>query len=126
MSYPYNTIGFLVPAPALNISVRNKHLNKEEHNVLFLIDSGSDYSSMPKGMATKLSLQPHDFVTSMDFDNQPHDEKPLYYADLKFQNFNFDDIQVDEINHNFGLIGRDILNQLKLVLDGQSLTFTIQ
>lgn len=125
-SHPYNGIGFIPPAPALVISLKNKYLDKKEHDVLFLIDTGTDTSCIPKGMATKLGLQAHDFGTARDFDNISHDSKPLYYADFSFDTFTFNDIEVDEIDRSFGLIGRDILNQLKVILDGKGQVFTMQ
>ncbi len=125
-SHQYNNMGFIPPAPALVISLKNKYLNREEQNVLFLIDTGTDASCIPKGMATKLGLQAHDFVTAKDFDNISHGSKPIYHADFHIDTFTFNDVEVDEIDHDFGLIGRDILNQLKVILDGRGLFFTIQ
>jgi hypothetical protein len=112
------------PAPVLRISVRNVYTGQEVNNIFALIDSGADLSTIPKLLATRLHLIPHDFVQSYDYEGKSHGELPVYYLTFSFDTFSFN-VEPTATDADCILIGRDILNQIRLLLDGRSLTFNI-
>lgn len=112
------------PAPVLKISVKNAYTDQEINNIFALIDSGADSSTIPKLLATRLHLIPHDFIQSYDYEGKSHGEVPVYYLTFSFGTFSFD-VEPTGTDADCILIGRDILNQIRLLLDGRNLIFSI-
>jgi len=88
------------------------------------IDTGADLTDIPEALQERLDLL-------------PFSEEPIRYADgrvewkttfltnFSFDGFDFESVEVTSGNRNYVLIGRNILNKLKLICDGKTLTFTI-
>lgn len=126
ISDSYDQENFNPPAAAIRIAINNKYINKSEDDILALIDTGASGSSIPKDLAKRLELQPHDFAEQFDYEDISHGWKPLYYVDLSLGSLSFNNVEVDEKDDNLFIIGRDVLNQTKLVLDGKGLLFTLE
>jgi hypothetical protein len=122
-TYPYDE-NLEPPAPAFRISVRSEFTHREESEIFALIDSGADHSTIPKSLAMTLQLIPHDFRECYDFEGKYHGVVPVYYVTLVFGSFSFN-VESSEVDANELLIGRDVLNQIRLLLDGKNLNFTI-
>jgi len=107
--------------------VRTKIIKPEGRGVKevnALIDSGASLSVIPETIVTKLGLIPQTTVKVKGWDGS-ESEEDAYYVNVIFETNQFDLIKVLATKRNFALIGRDILNQLILLLNGQKEYFEI-
>lgn len=112
------------PGPIVDVRLTNG-----QHTATFeaIIDTGADMTYVPGLEAQRANLQkigeePTEGII-------PGDERtyPLYRAtNLSFEGITLDNHPVVGYEQNYGLIGRDILNQLLAQLDGPAQDFTLQ
>lgn len=115
---------YLPPAPILEVTVSNPHkpevegIPKEAK-----IDSGADMTAIPEDFVDRLGILPAG-ETSMKGYKGGEQTHRTYYVDVSFNGYSFY-VQVVAVKRKNVLIGRNILNQLKLILDGKNLNFDI-
>src|SRR4051812_38265315 len=120
---PYNAI-FDPPAPALDIEVISP-VTGLRHTILAKFDTGADQTVIPEDLAADLSLSIQGQTPAAGFDNVTN----LYFAyliDLIVAGRNFVDLQVIASSNDHILLGRDVLNQLILTLDGPQLQLAVR
>lgn len=120
----YNKTAFSPPAPTALVTLRNPENKLIEKDVLMLIDTGADATLLPKSAVEKLNL-------NLD--------SAIYYETIGFdgtssQNFavNLEMLFLDKnfrgqfllLEQDYGIIGRNILNSLALMLDGKNLSWS--
>ena len=115
---------FVPPAAVLDATVTNPFI-QDRPNVSgrAILDSGAFKSVIPKEWATRIGLLPITEVTARGYDGIEHKE-PACIAEIAFNGHSFE-LEVIMVQRRSVLIGRDILNQLKLTLDGPNLQFEI-
>jgi hypothetical protein len=119
---PYNSV-FDPPAPALTIEVISP-VTGLRRTVLAKFDTGADQTVIPEDLAADLSLSIQGQTPAAGFDNITQ----LYFAyliDLIIAGRNFVDLQVIATSNDHILLGRDVLNDLLITLDGPQLQFAI-
>jgi predicted aspartyl protease len=89
------------------------------------IDTGADLTDIPQVLRERLDLLPFS-EENIRYADGRITLKPTYLANFALDGFNFESVEVTSSNRNYVLIGRNILNQLKLICDGKALTFTIE
>lgn len=124
MFYPYlknKSFGF-TKAPACDVIIS---FNGNDKPLSALIDSGADCTFIPDDIVTSLFLKKK---RNMDIwgITKDVDHKGLYTVTIKFLNLEFPDHPVVSWGKDFVLIGRDIINRYKTILDGPSLQFSIE
>lgn len=123
-THPYDGINFIPPAAALKVDVENKITGQTlDDKVLALIDSGADLTNIPATVAMSLGLQPIDFIEVGDYSGKSHGDKPVYEVRVIIDAISFD-VDAAETEGEF-LIGRDLINNVKLTLDGPRFEFTL-
>lgn len=90
-----------------------------------LIDTGADKTEIPVTIQNRLDLKPHGEATVTYGNNVPI-KKSTYFANVSFNGFNFEFIEVITAVRNFALLGRDVLNKLKVYCDGKNQIFTLE
>lgn len=111
----YNDKDFDPAAPAVlaRVSVGSSSVS----SVLMQLDCGADITCVPKGvMAPSFGLR-YNWVTVADYGGTKR-RKKVYYVDLRFCEETFDNVEVVVVEGHIGLVGRDILNMMKLTLNG--------
>jgi predicted aspartyl protease len=122
--HPYDRVNFNPPAPALVVGVQNAFTGEQlTTNVLALIDSGADGSQIPEEIADSLGLQPVTRIEVVDFAGNSHGMRAVYDVRIIIDSIPFS-VQAAETEGDF-LIGRDLINTIRLVLDGPKLEFTL-
>lgn len=113
------------PAPILEVTVSNPH-NPEVEGIPkeAKIDSGADMTAIPEDFVNALGLLPAG-ETSMKGYKEGEQIHSTYYVDVSLNGYSFPYTKVVAIKRENVLLGRDILNQLKLILDGKNLNFDI-
>ncbi|MFN0121874.1 MAG: retropepsin-like aspartic protease [Blastocatellia bacterium] len=119
----YNNSLFLPPAPVAEITLRHSISGAALPDVLMLIDSGADVTLLPRPFVRLLEIAviPDVRYPLAGFDGHVADYEAVR-ADVIFQGQTFRG-QYLVIDEDWGLLGRDILNHLRLVLDGPALSW---
>lgn len=121
----YDEFSFNPPAPIAIVTLKNLENNIEISNVPMLIDTGADATLIPLAYAEKLNL---DLSNSEFFELEGFDKSVSQSVVVKLQmifegrSFRGDFLT---INQEYGIIGRNILNLLKMEFDGQNLFWKV-
>ena len=121
-SHNYDT-SFEIPALMLDVEVSNLE-SGEKITVRAKIDTGADLTDIPEMLQERLGLLPFSEELIRYADGRLK-WKTTYLANFSLDGFDFEAVEVTSGNRNYALIGRNILNKLKLICDGKNLTFTI-
>jgi hypothetical protein len=101
--------------------------------VKMMIDTGADISIIPKGAVNELEKRlgtrlPYEVQPVVDFNGKESSHK-RYNLTLLIQNSGFkDELLLDfiEIDDKDGILGRDIINNYSIHLDGCNLAWTLK
>ncbi|MGD2091275.1 MAG: retropepsin-like aspartic protease [Candidatus Aminicenantes bacterium] len=127
------------PLPTCEITISTNFASKigkkkeASTKVKMMIDSGADISIIPKGAVNELENRlgtrlPYEFRMVEDFNGKKSSHK-LYNLTLLIQNSGFkDELLLDfiEIDNKDGILGRDVINNYSIHLDGCKLTWTLK
>ncbi len=115
----YEHAGFYPPAPVALVSLESLDTGEEIHDVPMLLDSGADVSLIPTNAVVGLGLQVSGEYELSGFDGSitavPAVELRLRLRDLAFKG------RFLVLDHEWGVLGRNILNSISLSLDGPRL-----
>ncbi|MEO0264955.1 MAG: hypothetical protein ABIM17_06915 [candidate division WOR-3 bacterium] len=111
------------PAPVVRLTVY-KPFSKESITGIGKIDTGADITVIPNKWVRGLSLIPASVVWVRGYDSRLR-EAYTYYVKIEFQGFKFPLVEILSSNRQDALIGRDILNKLKVELNGKKLDFKL-
>lgn len=87
------------------------------------MDTGADTTVLPEELLQLVGLTPVRTTTVVNFSGA-RTQHPVYFARVSVESFAFPLVRCICVQHPHALIGRDILNQLVITLDGPNLTFT--
>lgn len=112
---------FSPPAPVSYVTLQNPENNLEVGNVPMLIDTGSDATLIPQFVVEKLALNlPTSKIYETEAFNGATSQSSVVQVKMIFLEKNFRG-EFLTIPQYYGVIGRNILNQLTLVFDGKNL-----
>jgi len=89
------------------------------------LDSGATITCLPLSVITNLNLLPCDEIEVTGYGDQTAKRTRTYLLKLNILDVDYD-VTVITSPRTYGLIGLDILNKWKLILDGRNLQFDIQ
>ena len=118
-----DAIRFAPPAPLALVTFRNIATGASASAVPMLLDSGADVSLAPRQTILPLgvSIDPAAVYELMGFDGNRSSAQAVH-LDLIFLGRTFRG-RFLLTDHECGILGRDILNYLSLLLDGPNLTW---
>jgi len=118
----YDDSRFVPPAPIAIVTLRHPDREERRAEVPMLIDSGADATLLPSAAATSLGLTcTGERYQLMAFDSTTSESEAVR-ADLVFLNRRFRG-RFLLIESEIGVIGRNVLNQVRLLLDGPALSW---
>jgi predicted aspartyl protease len=120
----YDKTNYVPPAPSLQVVVSNPY-SKESRKERGKVDTGADISVIPSEFVPQLGLAPARRLLARAYDRR-EGFVITYYVDLAVQEFAFELVEVVAAPRSDILLGRDILNRLKMLLDGKALTLELQ
>lgn len=119
----YDTSRFQPPAPLANVTLRNQETGATWTDVPMLLDTGADLTLVPQTVLEHLGLQPD---PSRQFGLRGFDGSTSFaqivQLELIFLGKRFRGPYL-LIEQEYGIIGRNILNSVRLVLDGPMQTW---
>lgn len=90
------------------------------------IDTGADLTVIPTLIVDELALQPRGTVRTRSFrHDEPQRIHTCFYVDVEFAGCSFKHVKTIETIRPDVLLGRNILNKVRLVLDGKNFRFEI-
>jgi hypothetical protein len=114
---PYDDRLFVPPAPLARVVVRHPEREQSVEDVPMLIDSSADATLLPRSAATSLGLEgTGERYQLVGFDGTVSESEAVL-ASLAFPRRNFRGRYL-LTEAEVGVIGRDILNHIRLLLDG--------
>lgn len=109
------------PAPFVRVSLRHPHSGTELQDVIAQIDTGADQTLIPAGLAAALKLHATGAEGVMGV-GAHCDTLTLYDVELGIHDFPVRRLEVfAHPNEPWVLLGRDVLNGLRMRLDGPNL-----
>ena len=121
----YNSDFFNPPAPLAYVNLRNPENSLEIANVPMLLDTGADATLLPRIFVEKIGVV---FSATEIYELEGFDKTTSYSAIVSLQMiFEGKSFRGEflTINQNYSVIGRNVLNSLKILFDGQSLHWKI-
>jgi hypothetical protein len=122
----YDEHFFTPPAPLARVTIRNPENGTTLSDVPMLLDSGADVTLIPQASVARLGTTIHinESYELMGF-NGSVTQAQAVQLDLIFLRRRFKGRFL--VSHqDWGIIGRDVLNHLSLLLDGPHLTWSEQ
>ena len=114
----YDDTRFDPPAPVALVTVKSEQMGIEIHDVPMLLDTGADVSLLPRSHVQSLASYDAKQYELEAFDGTKS-TAPAITAELLFLGKTFRG-QFLLIESWHGILGRNVLNNLSLVLDGPS------
>lgn len=112
---------FSPPAPVVSAKLRNPGTGATRDGILLLIDSGADVTLLPRSAIDGLGIRDFASYEVLGFDDS-RSTVDAVRADLLFLNKTFRG-QFLVVNHEVGILGRDVLNSVALLLNGPRLVW---
>ncbi len=119
MKVPYNT-SLNPPAPFLPVRISNL-ADSEPVTIPAKIDSGADITAVPIQLIGQLNLALAGEIQVEGYDGHPSTIN-CYDIILQVEHLRVEGLLVIAFNEDYLLLGRDVLNLLKLLLDGPALS----
>ncbi len=121
----YNAEDFTPPAPVVLVVLRDVRSGSEAHDVPMLMDSGADITLIPRHVVSAMNL-PTDQSKGYEivgFNGSVSIEHPVQLELLVLgRSFKGSFLCTD---NSYGILGRNILNHVRLILDGPSLAWDV-
>jgi hypothetical protein len=117
----YNREAFRSPAPVALLTIRSPETGASVTNVPMLLDSGADISILPRGRIQSLIASPQQLpqFELVSFDGT-RSVAPVVNLEMQFLTKLFRG-QFPVVDGVYGILGRNVLNSVALMLDGPSL-----
>lgn len=122
----YDDLRFSPPAPVARVMLRSLQTDARCDDIELLLDSGADVTLVPKTAAEQLGLipDPHENYELMSFDgSRSFAETIVLDLILEGKAFRGKYLLIDPA---IGVLGRDVLNHLRIVLNGPGERWSVQ
>jgi predicted aspartyl protease len=123
--YSYEPQGKDPHAPYLSLKLMSPINNAININCKALLDTGADYTHVPLSLLKKIKVQPAGQEKIFRGFGGSKPSRP-YIVGIELDRHTFNPLEVWGWNEKFVLVGRDILNQYCVELDGLNLIFAFK
>jgi len=112
------------PAPFMDAEIHNPVLGTYER-MRAKLDTGAAITAIPTDLVERLKLMPEDEWPCRGYDGKRMIRK-LYFVNVELNGNKFELIEAIGAPRDNVLIGRNVLNQLDVHLDGKNLAFDVR
>lgn len=124
--YPYGvTQSQKLPAPELNLEIQAPTEPTVSYKVVCIIDTGACISAMPRSILKAMPLHDYTYCGVSWGSGQPTKQRKCK-INLVIGKVLFEDLWVVETEKAYGLLGRDVLNDRRLMCDGPKLSWSVE
>ena len=116
----YNGTHFSPPAPTARVSLIHPDTGQTLDDVPMLLDTGADITLVPAGALRDLGIEMLPDLYALEGFNGTSVMAPAAYLGLRFLGRTFRG-RFLATEHKIGILGRNVLNHLTLLLDGPRL-----
>jgi predicted aspartyl protease len=113
----YDDGRFSPPAPVGRAELRNSQTGKTESEISMLLDSGADVTLLPKSVVESLGIERSDVKYELIAFDGTKSLAEAVHAELVFLGRTFRG-QFLLTDQEIGILGRDVLTHVSLLLDG--------
>src|SRR5436190_19067655 len=113
----YDDGRFAPPAPVGRAELRNSHTGRAESEISMLLDSGADVTLLPKSVVESLGIERSEMKYERIAFDGTRSVAEAVRAELVFLGRTFRG-QFLLVDQEVGILGRDILNHVCVLLDG--------
>jgi len=119
----YEADSFLPPAPVARVTLRNPQTQQTVSDIPLLLDSGADVTIIPQSTISQLgiAIDSADVYKLQSFDQHISTVHSVN-LELLFLNRTFRG-RFLVFDQDRGILGRDVLNHVSIILDGPSLSW---
>lgn len=103
--------------PFVQISFAHSALPSKRYNKYALIDTGASITCFPQSFVESMGWNPKGSIRIQGLSGGI-ERKRTYSVNLTIFSRDFNYLTISETGYSFPLIGRDVLNRFKLLLDG--------
>ena len=119
----YDAVLFLPPAPLARVTLRNAQSGQTVSDIPLLIDSGADITLMPASAINQIGIT---IESTETYELQSFDQRistaHAVHLEMLFLKRTFRG-KFLVIGQEWGILGRDVLNHVLILLDGPSLSW---
>ena len=113
------------PAPMLRVTCANPFRDEKQKQVLALLDTGSDVTALPANAIDELELGVKRAIAVIGVENE-FAVAAIYEANIEIVGIRMERLEVIEWAGDFVVLGRDVLNEFHIILDGQMKQFDVR
>lgn len=122
----YNSSEFRPPAPIAHVEIKNLVTGAIEANVPMLIDTGADVTTVPKWIVDRLGVTlEQDSGYEVSGFGDAINVLPAVQLEMAFCRKRFRGRYL-VVTQSWGILGRNVLNLVSIVLDGPNLSWREQ
>ncbi len=100
----------------VEVEIYSSCAEKRPVKVNAIIDTGAQISCIPEKILKGMGIKDYSYEAVRFFSGKQ--EIKSYFINLSFGNINIQNTKVLAIDSDYGLLGRDILNQMAIFIDG--------
>jgi predicted aspartyl protease len=112
------------PGPVAEVILVNTTTGSRTATLPGKMDTGSDVTLVPAEIMRKLAPKLHGWSSLYSYD-QTSQRCPMYYLKVAVEGHEVMDVPCIATNRANVLLGRDVLNQFVITLDGKNLAFSL-
>ena len=124
MTFHYDRQHSDPPAPFLPVQLSRPGQPDQTHDVMAKVDTGADVSAIPTRLIQSLELRAVGSLLVSGFEGQAQMVES-YAVRIEFPTAYLAFLTVLAIDEPYALLGRDALNQFRLLLDGPALALEL-
>jgi hypothetical protein len=121
--FPY-ALSFTPPMPGLDVDILHP-LTSARATVFAKIDTAADQTIIPEAIVDILALEPQGLAIAEPVDSRPR-VYVTYTCDIIIAGRQFIDLEAAAAPISYILLGRDVLNELQITIDGPQRQFSIR
>lgn len=124
--YKYGNLQTIkVPGPEALLEVQNPSDASQKCQIVGVLDTGAKMTVIPEDAIASIGNLVSSTVIVREASGNMLSAKK-YFVNLTIDEYKFNEVEVVALPRNYAIIGRDILNNLKIILDGPNLTWQIE